>query len=154
MHRLLTIFLGTSLGCLISVGCDDTSDNADVTTQALNTLCRKIGTCSDMSLSASDLAVCREAASPLATALVDPDYFQACVSELSCSELQDQETIAGCTDLDPSTLACDGDVLLACTNGGLCREIDCRSICPIVGATFDSCGPSPTYGYEVCICAK
>lgn len=138
---------------LLCLGCNNDDDRVDATVAALDALCQKVAACNDVKLSAADKAACRSMTGSLATVLVDPEYFRDCLEDLACNELEDQDKIAQCTDLDPTTLTCQDDGLLACTNGGRCSEIDCRRVCPIVGASYDSCGMSAEHGYEVCICA-
>ncbi len=144
--------LSLLLTAVLALGCDSSETNTSAIGASLDNLCRKTAECQNVELGPGDLRACRAAIGMLGSVLVDPESFDACLGGLSCTELGDETAVQRCLDLDPTTIHCGDDQLLACTNAGLCSEIDCRSVCTLVDATYSHCRESSDYGYDVCWC--
>ncbi len=150
------------MGCVMTVslvalcsGCGSSDDESslDARSEAIIRLCRKAGECSGVTLSLSDTRECREQLGALAMVLVNPTEFSDCISELSCTEMEDETAVQSCLNLDPTTIECSDDALTACTNSGECGRIDCVTACGFVDGQFVNCGRSSDYGYDVCMCS-
>jgi len=134
------------------IGCDSSETDTSAIGSSLDNLCRKAAECEGVKLGPGDLRACRSAIGTLGSVLVDPESFDACLGELSCAELADETAIQRCLDLDPTTIHCGEDDLLACTNAGVCSQIDCGTVCSLIQGTYSHCGASPEFGYDVCWC--
>jgi hypothetical protein len=142
---------------LLAVACgSDGSGSATPLRQAVDEVCQRAAQCAETTFDAEEMQECRGFAGALGLVLPDPASFAACMRALDCDELlaaeADPSIIQACIDLDPTSVRCGAQGLLACTNAGFCSEIDCREACNLVGARYDSCGESDEHPYEVCRC--
>lgn len=135
-------------------GCDGSdSGDAGPSAQTIASLCARVAQCSDTPITAEFMTQCRMATGSLASVLVDTESFSECIADLSCEVLTNENRVAACVDLDPTSVHCGKQGLRACTNAGLCREIDCRDACSSVGVAYVGCGLNSRYGYDTCLCA-
>ena len=153
------------LASLLAVGalslgtqCSSDDGNTSLLRQAIKDVCRQVERCAEVRFSAAEMQECRRVGGALGLVVPDPESFSECVKELDCDELleveYDQAALYSCIDLDPTTVRCGEEGLLACTNAGYCSEIDCEEACKIVGTEYDSCGESDEHPYEVCRCRE
>lgn len=147
----LAVVLPSALLCLL--GCDGSnSSDPGPSVQTVTALCARAAACSGTSVTTEFLTECRTATGSLGSVLVDPESFTRCVEELSCDQLANETRVATCLDLDPTSVHCGQQGLRACTNAGLCREIDCRDACAAAGVAYLGCGLNQRYGYDTCLC--
>lgn len=156
MNRYTIVLKPLALGLLFSLvlpGCDSsTSSSKSSSAGAITSLCNRVAQCMDTPATAAFMQQCQLATGSLSSVLVDPESFSSCIEDLACSAISDEPKIQACLDLDPTTIRCGEEGLLACTNAGQCREIDCHEACATVGATYFDCGPNAQYGYDTCLC--
>jgi hypothetical protein len=153
--RLITT-LGTLLTLALVLGCNDSNDDSGPSgpwVAPATSLCDKAGQCSGGELSSSEMNQCLDLVKPTFAILPDPDSFENCVLGLDCATLQNDETaITDCLDINTDTMACVGsDALHACTNAGVCKDIDCSDACKLMDGTAVGCGIGDE-GWANCLC--
>ena len=141
-----------------SMACGSTSEEPSSLVEVVDSLCLRVAQCADTTFDAEEMQSCRSVAATFGMVLPDPESFAECMNKLDCSALlgveDDQTELQACIDLDPTSVRCGAEGLLACTNAGFCSEIDCEQACEIMGASDASCGESSDYSYDVCRCTR
>ena len=72
--------------------------------------------------------------------------------EALADDIQLLQAIDECMDLDESSLECDGDYLTACTNAGVCHDVDCEKGCDYLYGSFMYCDYDEEKEHDVCWC--
>jgi hypothetical protein len=126
--------------------------------QGATSVCQKAAQCSGVTNpSASDMSTCKQEAGAVFTIFPDPAAFEACLTQLSCSTLEnDDNSILTCLNLNLPAIKCntDGATLHACTNNGVCKDIVCGDVCTYMGGTFAYCGIDSSQGHDLCWCRQ
>ena len=95
---------------------------------------------------------CQQLTATMYDFIPDPDYTNNCINGLSCAQLSDTTSVQGCLDLDDASIVCNGSTLHGCSNTGKCSDVDCTSVCGLLGLTFDYCGFDSSKNHNVCFC--
>jgi hypothetical protein len=126
--------------------------------QGATSLCQKAAQCSGVTNpSASDMSTCKQEVGPVVSIFPDAADFEACITRLSCSSLEnDQTAILTCLNLNLPAIKCntDGATLHACTNNGVCSDIPCGDVCTYLGGSYMYCGYASEKGHDVCWCQQ
>lgn len=124
----------------------------------VDAFCTMYGQCAGVSMTMTELQMCRQMALPILQLMPDPEYSKACFARLTCAQLLDdvqlQAAVAACLNVDSSTVVCSGSTLHGCSKTGKCTDVDCSAACTAVGYSFVGCVDDSSAGHQKCGCAS
>ncbi len=107
-------------------------------------------------LSSSEVSECPDQIAGMLQVIPNPDKFSTCVNSMTCSALEDTQSLLTCLDLNKNSYACSGSSsLTGCDNSGKCATVSCPDVCELMGGyTFDHCGASndTSKAKNICYC--